>query len=63
MNCQIFLQQTWVYSGSAENCTSGLKAMVSCEPVTPEQGKEDAFTEGKGRYEGDSKKSLWFFIG
>lgn len=63
MNCQIFLQQTWVYLGSAENYTSGPEAMVSCEPVTPEQRKEDAFTEGKGRYEDDSKKNLWFFIG
>jgi len=39
------------------------EVMVSCEPVTPEQRKEDAFTEGKGHYEGDSKKNLWFFIG
>ena len=35
--------------------------MVSCEPVTPEQRKEDAFTEGKGHYEGDSKKKIYGF--
>ena len=61
MNCQIFLQQTWVYLGSAENYTSGPEAMVSCEPVTPEQRKEDTFTEGKGRYEDDSKKKSMVF--
>ena len=61
MNCQISLQQTWVYLGLAENYTSGPEAMVSCEPVTPEQAKEVARENDVMRL--IVKKSLWFFTG
>ena len=44
---QIFLQQRWVYLGSAENCNSVSATMVSHMQVSKGQGKENSFIEGK----------------
>ena len=42
-NWQIFLQQRWVYSGSAENCNLGSATKTSHVQVPTRQGKEVAF--------------------
>ena len=55
-DCQIFLQERWIYSGSA--------TMVSLIVDPKWQGKKNSYREEKGSCEGHSKtKSTWFFIG
>ena len=46
-DCQIFLQQRWIYCRSAENCNSGSATMVSHMWGLAGQGKETAFIEEK----------------
>ena len=46
IDCQLFLQQRWVYSGSAENCNLGSATMVSQGQVPTCQEKESTFIEG-----------------
>ena len=43
----VFLQQRWVYSGSAENCNLGSMVMASQVPIPERKGKENSFTERK----------------
>ena len=40
IDCQMFLQQRWVYLGSAENCSSGSATMASQVQVPARRGKE-----------------------
>ena len=47
ITCQIFLQQRWVYSGSAENCNTGRAATASPLQVSTWQGKR-MLLGGKG---------------
>ena len=64
IDCQIFLQERWIYSGSAENCNLGSATMVSFRQVPAQQGEENSFIEGKGSWEGYSKQGvLWLFFG
>ena len=44
---QIFLQERWVYSGSAGNCNLGSATVVIHVQVSTWQGKENNFIEGK----------------
>ena len=44
---QIFLQEIWIYSGSAENCNSASATMVSHMQVHTRQGKEKALIRRK----------------
>ena len=41
VDCQLFLQQRWVYSGSTENCNSESATMESYVQIPPQQGKEN----------------------
>ena len=50
-DCQILLQQRWVYLRSAENCNSGSVIMASSKKVPEGQGKENAFLERKRKFE------------
>ena len=63
MDCQIFLWQKWIYSGSAENCNLGSATMMSHVQVSTWQGKETVFTERKRKLEGYSKLRAWLFTG
>ena len=45
IDCQIFLQQRWIYLGSAENCNSGSATMVSVCKFPHDE--ENAFIQGK----------------
>ena len=58
---QIFLQQSWVYLGSAENCRSGSATMVSHMQIPSQQGKENPFIDRKGSWEGYSKQRVHGF--
>ena len=60
IDCQIFLQQKWICSGSAENCNLGCATMMSHVQVSTWQGKETVFTGRKRKLEGYSKLSLAF---
>ena len=51
-DCQIFLQQRWVYSESAENCSSGSATMASNVQVSTKQEKESAFIERRRKLGG-----------
>ena len=51
-DCQIFLQQRWVYSGLAESCTLGSAATVSHMQVLAWQEKETTFIDGKRKFGG-----------
>ena len=46
-DCQILLQQRWVYLGSAENCISESPVMGSHMQVSAQQGKKNTFIDGK----------------
>ena len=59
--CQIFLQQRWVYSGAAGNSNSGSKTMVSRMQVSHNKGMRTLLQKGKGSWEGFSKQSWWLF--
>ena len=43
IGCQVFLQQRWVYLGSAEDCSSGSTNMVSHVKISVLQGKMNVF--------------------
>ena len=58
----LFLQQRWVYLGSAENCSSGSTTMVSHMQVSAHQGKANVFMEGKRMLEGNSKLRAHDFL-
>ena len=49
--CQIFLQQGWVYAGVTENCRSDSATLVRNVQVSSEQGKENTFIDRKGSWE------------
>ena len=62
IECQIFLQQRWVYLESLESCDSGSVPMVSHVQVPPRQGK-GPFKAGKRKLARlCSAKSLWLFL-
>ena len=48
-DCQVFLQQRWGYSGSAEKCSSGSATMVSHVEFRHSEGKR-ALLWGRGRW-------------
>lgn len=60
---QIFLQQRWVYLGSADNGNSGSAITERQVQVPEEQGKEKTLIEGKRSWEGYSNQSPWLFTG
>ena len=45
IDCQMYLQQKWVYLGSAENCNSGSATRVSHVQAPPGQGKDICIAE------------------
>ena len=60
--CQIFLQQRWVYLESSESCDSGSVPMVSHVQLPRRQGKGPS-KAGKRKLAGlCSAKSLWLFL-
>ena len=62
IECQIFLQQRWVYLASSESCNSGSVPMVSHVQFPPKQGK-GPFTAEKRKLGGlCPAKSLWLFL-
>ena len=58
----LFLQQRWVYLGSAGNCRSGSTTMVSHVQVSAHQGRASVFMEGKIMLEGNSKLRAHDFL-
>lgn len=52
IDCQIFLQQKWVYSGSAENHSLGSATVASFRRVPAQQGEESYFYRGKRKLGG-----------
>ena len=46
IDCQIFLRQSWVYLGSAENCNSGSATTVSCVQVPRTAREGELFYRG-----------------
>ena len=52
IDCQIFLQQRWVYSGSAENCSSSFATRVTpC--ASPQRARDvEHFYKGKRKLRG-----------
>ena len=60
--CQIFLQQRWVYLESSESCDSGSVPMVSHVQLPRRRGKGPS-KAGKRKLAGlCSAKSLWLFL-
>ena len=55
IDCQLFLQQSWVYLGLAESCNLGSGTMESHGQVLAQQGQENTLI---GR-----KKAPWLFTG
>lgn len=49
-NCQVFLQQRRIYSGSAKNCNWGPTNVMSHVQVPTQQGKEKLLQRGKGSW-------------
>ena len=47
IDCQIFLQQRWVYLRSAETCHLGSIIMMRHLQIPAGQGKENVFAKGK----------------
>ena len=62
INCQIFLQQRWVYLGSAENYSLGSEAMVSYVqiPCTARRGECDYRREKEAGRAAVEKGSMTF---
>ena len=68
IDCQLFLQQRWVYSRSAENYSRGLQPWQATCKCLHRQGKENFFIEEKRKpqqdnlsdkdYTGGSPKSI-----
>lgn len=52
IDCQLFLQQKQIYSGSGENCNSGCATIAGHMQVPAKQRKENSFIEGKGKLGG-----------
>lgn len=63
IDCQVFLEQRWVDSGSAKNCNSKSVNMESREQVPVWLRKQNTFYGGKGKLGGlEEAKSPWLFI-
>ena len=52
INCQLFLQQKWVYSSSAKNCSSESATIANRMQVLSKNGKENSFIKGKRKLGG-----------
>ena len=52
VDCQLFLQQKWVYTGSTKNCNSGPATMASHMQVRAQQREAKSFKEGKRKLGG-----------
>ena len=46
-NCQVFLQQRWVYSGSAENCNWGPTNVIAMCKFPHSKGRKSFYREEK----------------
>ena len=63
IDCQIFLQQRWLYLRSAENCNSVSATIASHMQVLTWQGKRNTFCREEKKIGRALIKSLWLFIG
>ena len=60
MNCQLFLQQRWVYSESSKNCNSRLATKANQVQVPTWQRKELLLQKGRGSWKSCSKQHVAF---
>lgn len=51
-DCQIFLQQRWLYSRSAENCNVRFATMVSHITLPPSKERRKLLESGKRKWTG-----------
>ena len=63
IGCHMLLQEIWMYSWSAENCSLGSATMLSHMQVPPQQGNKNAFYREEKEVERAVVNSLWLFTG